>query len=66
MEHIPGEPLDKFIYKYKKLNEPTIQLYTKQIVDAIDYMHSKLVMHRYEVVAQVYFFIFQFSVYSVF
>ena len=46
MEHIPGEPLDKFIFKYGGLNESQIQLYTKQIVNAIDYMHSKLVMHR--------------------
>ena len=46
MEHIPGVPLDKYIYKNGKLKEHTIQLYTKQIVDAIAYMHSKFVMHR--------------------
>ena len=46
MEHIPGVPLDKYIYKCGKLKEPTIQLYTKQIVSAIAYMHSKFVMHR--------------------
>lgn len=46
MEHIPGIPLDKYIYKNGKLKEPTIQLYTKQIVQAIAYMHSKFVMHR--------------------
>lgn len=46
MEHIPGIPLDKYIYKNGKLKEPTIQIYTKQIVQAIAYMHSKFVMHR--------------------
>lgn len=47
MEQIPGEPLDKFIYYNGKLAEALIQLYTKQIVSAIAYMHSKFVMHRY-------------------
>ncbi|CAF0873983.1 unnamed protein product [Brachionus calyciflorus] len=46
MEHIPGEPMDKFIYKNRSLNESLIQLFTKQIVSAIAYMHSKFVMHR--------------------
>ena len=46
MEHIPGEPLDKYIFMYGSLNESQIKLYMKQIVSAIDYMHSKLVMHR--------------------
>lgn len=50
MEHIPGIPLDKYIYKNGKLKEPTIQLYTKQIVQAIAYMHSKFVMHRYAII----------------
>ena len=38
MEHIPGEPLDKYIYKNRKLTEPMIQLITRQTVDAIEYM----------------------------
>ena len=46
MEHIVGEPLDKFIYRNRTLNENTIQLFTKQTVEAIKYMHSKFVMHR--------------------
>ena len=46
MEHIPGEPLDKHIYKNRKLTEDTIQLITRQTVDDIEFMHSKLVMHR--------------------
>lgn len=46
MEHISGEPLDKFIFAKGTLSESYIQLYTKQILNAIDYMHSKLVMHR--------------------
>ena len=49
MEHIPGEPLDKYIFRCRTLDEPTIKLFTKQTVEAIDYMHSKFVMHRYGV-----------------
>lgn len=48
MEHIPGEPMDKFIFKNHNLNENLIQLFTKQIVSAIAYMHSKFVMHRFK------------------
>ena len=47
MEYIPGEPLDKHILNNRKLNEQTVKLYTKQVVDAVSYMHSKFVIHRY-------------------
>jgi serine/threonine protein kinase len=46
MEHISGVPLSDHIRKNKHLKENNIKLYTKQTVDAIDYMHSKFVMHR--------------------
>ncbi len=46
MEHLDGVPLDKYILAYGNLNESKIKLYMKQIVSAINYMHSKLVMHR--------------------
>lgn len=47
MEYIPGETLDKIIRCYRSLSESTIQLYMKQIMDAVFYMHSNYVMHRY-------------------
>lgn len=46
MEYLPGETLDKYIYKNKQLSEKTIKIFTRQTVDAVSYIHSKLVMHR--------------------
>lgn len=46
LEHVAGEPLDKYVHRNKRLNEKTIKLFIRQTVDAVSYMHSKLVMHR--------------------
>ncbi len=46
LEYISGEPLDKYVHRNKRLNEKTIKLFIRQTVDAVGYMHSKLVMHR--------------------
>ncbi len=46
MEYIVGDTLDNIIRSYRSLNEATIQSFTKQMVDALAYMHSQFVMHR--------------------
>lgn len=47
MEYVNGERLDKLIRRYRFLNETIVQLFTRQLVDAVAYMHSKYIMHRY-------------------
>ena len=46
MEYIVGDTLDNVIRRYRSLNEGIIQSYSKQMVDALAYMHSRFVMHR--------------------
>ena len=47
MEYIVGDTLNKFIKTEVYLKESVIKNFTKQLVDAISYMHSKFVMHRF-------------------
>ncbi len=46
LEYVDGETLDKIIHKEKPLKEKSIKLFTRQIVDAVTYIHSNMVMHR--------------------
>jgi serine/threonine protein kinase len=47
MEHIQGENLDLIIKKENGLSESLIQVYAYQLLNAIVYMHSRNIMHRY-------------------
>ena len=46
MEHIPGENLNQIIKKNAYLPEVLIQIYAKQILMAITYLHYKNIIHR--------------------
>jgi len=46
MEYVPGKSLDSILSKYGALDEGVIQNYTKQILLALEYCHSKRVVHR--------------------
>lgn len=46
MEHLSGIRLDKFIRHNQNLNETIVQSFSKQLIDALAYMHLKLIMHR--------------------
>lgn len=40
------EDLSKYLRRNKKINQSDVNMLLKQIVDAIDYLHSKKVFHR--------------------
>lgn len=47
MEYIDGTNLDILIKRNKGMEENLIRIYTKQILNAISYIHSKNIIHRY-------------------
>lgn len=47
LEYVHGENLDLLVARSKALHENMIRIYTQQIFDAILYMHSKNVIHRF-------------------
>jgi len=46
MEYVPGKSLDSILSRYGSLQEDVICNYTKQILLALEYCHSKRVVHR--------------------
>ena len=47
MEYLHGIDLEKVIQINRQLSEFIIKNYTTQLVDAISYLHSKNIIHRY-------------------
>lgn len=47
MEHIEGFNLEKIIKIQGVLSEVNIKKYCKQMIDALIYLHSKNIIHRY-------------------
>ena len=47
MEYLSGGSLNKILKSYGPLAEPVFQRYAKQIVEGVDYIHSKNVVHRW-------------------
>ncbi len=45
LEYVPGGSLER-IYKTYPMNENLIQIYTKQILEGIEYLHANNVIHR--------------------
>jgi serine/threonine protein kinase len=45
LEYVPGGSLER-IYKTYPMNENLIQIYTKQILEGIEYLHAHNVIHR--------------------
>ena len=50
MEHIDGENLDVLVKREGRLDENFIKAYSVQILDAIIYMHSCNIIHRYFII----------------
>eukprot|EP00479_Gromia_sphaerica_P003293 TRINITY_DN13843_c0_g1_i1.p1 TRINITY_DN13843_c0_g1~~TRINITY_DN13843_c0_g1_i1.p1 ORF type:complete len:166 (-),score=27.09 TRINITY_DN13843_c0_g1_i1:216-713(-) len=46
MEYVPGKSLAAMLEDFGALSEKTMQIYTHQLVDALDYMHKKDIVHR--------------------
>eukprot|EP01029_Cantina_marsupialis_P004278 TRINITY_DN1430_c1_g2_i1.p1 TRINITY_DN1430_c1_g2~~TRINITY_DN1430_c1_g2_i1.p1 ORF type:complete len:1159 (+),score=305.50 TRINITY_DN1430_c1_g2_i1:80-3556(+) len=46
MEYIPGGTLRSLLKKFGKFNEVLIKVYTKQILEGLDYLHRHRVLHR--------------------
>jgi serine/threonine protein kinase len=46
LEYVPGGSLKFIIDKYGPLKENLIKKYLKQILDALEYLHSKKIVHR--------------------
>ena len=46
MEYVTGGSLLSLLNKFGKLDEETIKIYSKQIVDGLEYLHSKNIIHR--------------------
>lgn len=38
--------MKELLHRRKRLKEPEVQYYLNQIVDAVEYMHTNLVIHR--------------------
>lgn len=45
-EFIPGDSLDSILKQHGVFSEKTIQVFIKQIIDAVGYIHANLVLHR--------------------
>jgi serine/threonine protein kinase len=48
MEYIKGDSLDMIIKEKEQINESLIKVYTFQVLNAIVFMHSRNVMHRFD------------------
>uniref|UniRef100_A0A6A7G8H6 Mitogen-activated protein kinase kinase kinase NPK1 isoform X2 n=1 Tax=Hirondellea gigas TaxID=1518452 RepID=A0A6A7G8H6_9CRUS len=46
MEFVPGKSMDRLLTSFGPFDEPVIQIYTKQLVDGLTYMHSHCIIHR--------------------
>lgn len=46
LEYLSGGSLSSLLRKYGKLNETIIRIYTTQILQGLEYLHYKNVMHR--------------------
>jgi serine/threonine protein kinase len=46
MELVPGGSLTSMTKRYGKLEEKVVQIYTKQIVMGLSFLHSKGIVHR--------------------
>ena len=46
LEFVPGGSLKQLIQKYKALDESIIKIYSKQLLEGLDYLHQHSVVHR--------------------
>ena len=46
MEYVPGKSVRHLLNRFKKLHEKTVQKYTIQLLEGVNYLHLKGVIHR--------------------
>ena len=46
MEYVPGGSIKKVIQRYKRLEEPVVRCYTRQLLGGLKYLHTNGVIHR--------------------
>ncbi|KTW27293.1 hypothetical protein T552_02276 [Pneumocystis carinii B80] len=46
LEYVSGGSIGRCIRKYGKIDQPTIQLFTRQILEGLTYLHSQGILHR--------------------
>jgi len=46
LEYIAGGSISSLIHKYGKLNENIVRIYTRQILQGLEYLHWNGVVHR--------------------
>ncbi|KAG5518345.1 hypothetical protein PMAC_003142 [Pneumocystis sp. 'macacae'] len=46
LEYISGGSIGRCLRKYGKIDKPTIQLFTRQILEGLTYLHSQGILHR--------------------
>ncbi|KAG5438735.1 hypothetical protein PCANB_002455 [Pneumocystis canis] len=46
LEYVSGGSIGRCLRKYGKIDKPTIQLFTRQILEGLTYLHSRGILHR--------------------
>ncbi|CCJ31367.1 unnamed protein product [Pneumocystis jirovecii] len=46
LEYVSGGSIGRCLRKYGKIDKPTIQLFTRQILEGLTYLHSQGILHR--------------------
>lgn len=47
MEFVPGGSIAWMLSKFQSFDEEIISKFTRQILEAVDYLHNKDIVHRY-------------------
>lgn len=47
MEYVPGGSIAWMLSKFQSFDEEIISKFTRQILEAVDYLHNKDIVHRY-------------------
>ena len=46
LEYVPGGSIASILRKHGRFDENVTKLFTSQILDGLDYLHSKGIIHR--------------------
>jgi mitogen-activated protein kinase kinase kinase 19 len=47
MEYVPGGSIANLLARFGALEEAVFCIYTKQVLEGVEYIHNKGVIHRY-------------------